>query len=70
MAVLTEVRQEAGLTQRALAARLKMPHSYPSKVETGERRIDPVEVIAWARACGADPNEVFGRVVSGVGRRL
>lgn len=31
------------------------PHSYVHKVETGERRIDPVEFIAWCRSCGLDP---------------
>lgn len=70
LAVLTEVRQEAGLTQRALASRLKLPHSYPSKVETGERRIDPVECVAWARACGIEPDRFFERFVAGVGRRV
>ena len=70
LTVLTEVREEAGLTQRALATRLKQAHSYPSKVETGERRIDPVECMAWAKACGLDPAEFFNRFVAGVGRRM
>lgn len=70
LAVLVEVREQAGLTQRALATRLKVPHSYPSKVETGERRIDPIECIAWARACGLEPTELFGRLIAGIGRRL
>src|SRR5262249_54365958 len=70
LAVLAEVRQEPGPTLRALATRLKMPHSYPSKVETGERRIDPVECMAWAKACGLDPVDFFTRFVDGVGRRV
>lgn len=48
-------RGEAGLTQRALAAKLKRPHSYVAKVEHGDRRIDPVEFVEWCRACGFDP---------------
>jgi transcriptional regulator with XRE-family HTH domain len=69
-AILVEARQEAGMTQRELAARLKLPRSYVSKVETGERRIDPIECVAWARACGLEPAEFFGRFVAAVGRRL
>ena len=70
LAVLAEARQEAGLTQRELAARLKLPRSYVSKVETGERRIDPVECVAWARACAIEPGELFSRFVAAIGRKL
>lgn len=48
-------RCDAGLTQRALAERLRRPHSYVWKSEAGERRIDPIEFIAWCRACGLVP---------------
>ncbi len=70
LAVLVDVRREAGLTQRGLAARLKLPQSYVSKIETGERRIDPVECAAWARACGVDPADFFARFVASLGRRV
>lgn len=70
LAVLVEVRQQAGLTQRILAARLKLPQSFVSKIETGERRIDPIECAAWARACNLEPGDFFGRFVAGLGRRL
>ena len=70
LAVLSDVRREAGLTQRALAGRLKLSHSYPSKVETGERRIDPVECVAWAKACGVDPDKFFARFVAALGRKV
>jgi hypothetical protein len=42
------------MTQRALAAKLKKPPSYVHKVEVGDRRIDPIEFIAWCRACSLD----------------
>jgi transcriptional regulator with XRE-family HTH domain len=58
---LTAVRKEAGFSQRQLAARLKRYQNYVSKVETGERRIDPVECVAWARAAGIDPKRFFDR---------
>src|SRR2546430_8983903 len=48
-------RKAAGLTQQALALRLKKPQSFVAKYEGGERRLDVVEFIAIARALGADP---------------
>lgn len=54
--LLRQWRHAAGLTQRALAHRLRKPHSYVHKVEVGDRRIDPVELIAWCRACGVEPS--------------
>lgn len=49
--LLKQWRGAAGLTQRALAQRLGKPHSYVWKVETGERRIDPIEFIDWCVSC-------------------
>jgi transcriptional regulator with XRE-family HTH domain len=54
-ALLRKWRNGAGLTQRALALRLKKPPSYVHKTEVGDRSIDPIEFIAWARACGLKP---------------
>jgi transcriptional regulator with XRE-family HTH domain len=49
-------REDAGLTQRALAAKLKKPHSFVYKTEKAERRIDPLEFMDWVKAAGADPS--------------
>jgi len=43
-------RKAAGLTQQALALRLKKPQSFVAKYEGGERRLDVVEFITVARA--------------------
>ena len=43
-------RKAAGLTQHALAVRLKKPQSFVAKYEGGERRIDVVQFIAIAGA--------------------
>jgi transcriptional regulator with XRE-family HTH domain len=51
------------MTQRDLAARLRRPHSFIGRIEAGERRIDVIEFIEIARVLGADPKELFGRVV-------
>lgn len=63
MAVILGSRREAGLTQRELAERLKRPHSYVSKIETGERRLDVGEFVEIARALRVDPIALFTRVV-------
>jgi len=59
---LAEQRTEAGISQTDLAATLRKPQSYVSKVESGERGIDVVEFIQYVRAIGADPLHVL-RVV-------
>ncbi len=61
-AQLREMRAQAEMTQRALAAILKKPHSYVAKVEHGDRRIDPVEFVHWCKACGFDPAEAIRQV--------
>ncbi len=46
---LVEARLSADFTQREVAERLDKPQSYVSKSETGERRVDVVELLAFAR---------------------
>lgn len=53
-AELVAMRQRAGLTQRDLAARLGLRHTWVGKSEQGERRVDLLELFAWCRACGED----------------
>ena len=38
-----------GLTQRDVSERMGMAHSFLSKCETGERRIDVIEFLQLAR---------------------
>lgn len=42
-------RIEAGLTQKEVAKLLNKPKSYVSKCESGERRVDVVELTAFAQ---------------------
>jgi transcriptional regulator with XRE-family HTH domain len=53
--LLRQWRVAAALTQRAMGQRMRKPYSFVWKVEAGERRIDPIEFIAWCRACGVPP---------------
>lgn len=58
---LRAVREQAGLTQRALGARLAKPQSYIYNCETANRRVDVAEFIAWAEACGLKAEAAFRR---------
>ncbi|PQO25581.1 transcriptional regulator [Blastopirellula marina] len=42
--LLRELRQNANLTQEEVAARLERPQSFVSKYESGERRLDILEL--------------------------
>jgi transcriptional regulator with XRE-family HTH domain len=46
---LKKARQEAGLDQNRVAKLLKVTQSYISKVESGQRRIDIVQLKEFAR---------------------
>ncbi|MEW5868518.1 MAG: helix-turn-helix transcriptional regulator [Chloroflexota bacterium] len=46
---LRQARLEAGFTQVEVAQLLEKPQSYVSKCESGERRVDFVELLDFAR---------------------
>lgn len=56
--ILIDARRQAGLNQSDLADVLGKPQSYVSKYETGERRLDVLELITVAQAIGIDPVKV------------
>ena len=60
---LVLARRAAGLSQTALAARLKQPQSFVSKYESGERRLDVVEFIELCEALGCDPWTTFETII-------
>jgi len=49
---LRELRQKAGLTQERVAAQFGTHASFVSKCESGERRIDIVELADFCRLYG------------------
>jgi len=55
---LVDARQNAGLSQQQLAAKLKRPQSFVARLESGERCIDVVESTVLARVIGFDKDEV------------
>ena len=59
---LVDARKSAGLGQDDLADRLKCHQSLVARIESGERRIDVVELVVLARAIGFDPFDVLAIV--------
>lgn len=52
LALLRQIRLDAGLRQVDVAKRLKQPQAYVSRYETGERRLDLLELRAVCAAVG------------------
>jgi transcriptional regulator with XRE-family HTH domain len=50
--LLKQVRTDAGLRQVDLAKKLHQPQSFVSKYESGERRLDLLELNQVCKACG------------------
>ena len=53
---LRQARRDAGLTQVDVARELRRPQSFVSKCESGERRVDVVELQEFARLYGKSLN--------------
>ena len=61
---LCDLRIEAGITQEELAKELGRPQSYISKIERGERLIDPVELRRLCIALEVDMGNFVQRWVA------
>ncbi len=51
---LRKAREEAGLTQTEVAKKLKRPQSHISNVESGQQRVDVVELQTFAKLYNKD----------------
>ena len=56
---LIVARVKAGLTQTDLAKRLRCHQSFVARVESGQRRVDVIELIVIARAIGTSSVELL-----------
>ena len=59
--LLRQVREEAGLRQIDVADRLNQPQSFVSKYESGERRLDLLELELVCDACDINLSEFVKR---------
>ena len=53
--LLAERRKKSGLTQAQVATKLRRYQSFVATVESGQRRIDVIEFLAFADSIGFDP---------------
>ena len=53
---LRKAREEAGLTQVQVAKKLKRPQSHISNAESGQQRVDVVELQTFAKIYGKEIN--------------
>ncbi len=53
---LRKARKEAGLTQVQVAKKFKRPQSYISTIESGQQRVDVVELQKFAKLYGKSAN--------------
>ena len=56
---LKKARKDAGLTQTQVAKMLKKHQSYMAKIETGQRRIDILEVKTLAKVYKIDISDII-----------
>lgn len=55
-------RQELGLSQRSLCEKMGVVSSFVGKVETGDRRLDIFEFIAYCKGLDLDPTNVLEEI--------
>ena len=56
---LRKAREEAGLTQVQVAKKLKHPQSHISNIESGQQRVDVVELQRFAKMYNKDINYII-----------
>jgi len=60
---LKKAREKADLTQRELCRKLGREHTFISKCELGERRIDIAEFYWICKACNASPKKEAEKLI-------
>lgn len=57
-----QVHEKTELSQRDLSKLLGVPDIYMGKCERRDRRVDPIEMIRWCKACGIDPIDLVAAI--------
>jgi DNA-binding transcriptional regulator YiaG len=63
LSMLVSIREEKGISQRALSKKLKKSPTYVSKYERGERRLDVIEFLDIVKVLEADPYKIIRKIV-------
>lgn len=63
-AVLTQVRNDMGLSQVELSRRLGRTQSWVSKIESGEVRLDILEFLELAKALGIKADKLVRKLMA------
>lgn len=61
--MLVQARNDAGLSQAALARRLDKPASFVGKYELGERRLDIIEFVVILKVLQVDAENWLGSLI-------
>ncbi len=57
-------RKELGLSQVELAEKITVVQSLIAKIETGDRRLDIVEMVDYAQALEVDPHTIIDLIIN------
>lgn len=66
---LRRARNEAGMTQAALAEMLDRPQSFVAKYEGGERQLDVVDLVEICDVLGLSPVDVVASILPAKSKR-
>ena len=61
---IVDARRTAGISQRAFAERIGKHASHICMIETGQRRIDTLELFTMAKGLGLEPTEFFREIAA------
>ena len=61
-ALLADLRKQRGWLQQDVADQLGRPQAFVSKVESGARRLDVVELLDFLRVLEADPHAFIDKL--------
>ncbi len=61
---LVAKRKSAGLTKAEVASKLKVYQSHIARLESGQRRVDVIELLDLGIAIGFDPAELLRAVAT------
>jgi transcriptional regulator with XRE-family HTH domain len=61
--VWSATRRDADLSQASLGERLGWTRDQVASVERGRRKVTVADLIAFAEACGVDPERLLRRIV-------